>query len=120
MKSHPLPPLEQGIEDADTYAYIDDNLASFLRLSDSPSPNEKLPLELLDDTDPADIKQRLGDETAQAFLQAGTDNLGVRAIMWAMSVVGERGVRVAGDEGVSLFVGAGDEGWMYDAGGEVV
>ena len=121
-EKYPLPALEDGIEDADTYTFIDENLFDFLRLpyhEDDEDLTEKL-------DNIGEKSGHLGDSPREdwpALVRGKTENLGVRIIMWAMKVVGcelvpllEDGVvhmgmylvpwRAGGDDG------KGDE-WIY-------
>ncbi|KAF2130441.1 SET domain-containing protein [Dothidotthia symphoricarpi CBS 119687] len=118
MATYPLPALEDGIEDAETYTFIDENLSSFLRL---PSPaqasaSDESPTDMLDDLGLTFLNQPV-DNTAPVFIQGKTENLGVRVVMWAMGVVDRAVVSVLEDGGLKkcLFVeeGSGEE-WMYN------
>jgi hypothetical protein len=100
--THPLPALEDGIEDIDTYTFIDTHLGDFLQL---PSADPSLsPTDVLDDLGLTFLNQPEGD--APVFVNGRTENLGVRLVMWAMSVVGAETLAVPeGDaQSVALYV----------------
>jgi hypothetical protein len=85
-KRYPLPSLEDGIEDADTYTFVDDNLADFVTLEGA--------------TDVLEHLDTIGDtyihvKDDQPTLVTGkTENLGARLIMWAMRVAEQEIVSV--------------------------
>jgi hypothetical protein len=109
---HPLPALEDGIEDAETYTFADENLGDFLRLK-SPDP-DATPTDVLDDLGLTFV-DRPADSDASVFISGRTENLGARIIMWAMKVVEQEVVPVC-EEGIvkkCLYV-EGGEGWMYE------
>jgi hypothetical protein len=92
---HPLPTLEDGIEDVETYTFVDEHLWDFLHLASS-DPNAT-PTEVLDDLGLTFVNQPAGDD-ASAFIRGRTENLGARIIMWAMKVV-EQDVVTVQEEG---------------------
>ncbi|KAH5433849.1 hypothetical protein HBI25_184740 [Parastagonospora nodorum] len=109
---HPLPSLEDGIEDADTYTFVDENIGDFCSCEDV--------LEMLDGV--GEKFARVGDDKP-ALLSEPMENLGVRVIMWAMKVV-EREVLPILNDGVvckclymTPWLSGADEdegdGWMY-------
>lgn len=117
---HALPALEDGIEDADTYTFIDEHLGDFLSL---PSTDP--------DASPSDVLDELGltfvnqpaDSTASVFINGRTENLGPRIIMWAMRVVEQDVVPVFEDGQVKKCLYARQQtqegvqtgdGWMYE------
>jgi hypothetical protein len=111
--SHPLPALEDGIEDVDTYSFLDEHLGDFLRL---PSADQSLsPTDVLDDLGLTFLNQPEGED-ANVFVGGRTENLGVRLVMWAMAVVGADALVVPGfgegeQQSVVLYlVPVGDEG----------
>jgi hypothetical protein len=110
---HALPSLEDGIEDADTYTFVDENISDFLTL-----PGATDVLEHLDTL--GDTYVCAGDERPALIVSDKPENLGARLIMWAMSVAEGEAVSVLLD-GVArkciLFEpwSLGDESaeWMY-------
>ncbi len=81
----PLPSLEDGIEDAETYAFIDMHLDDFLHLPSSAA--DSTPTDVLDDVGlalPAHSQSTL--KATPILFTTRTENLGVRLIMWAMNV----------------------------------
>lgn len=113
--THPLPRIEDGIEDADTYTFLDQHLDDFVVLE---GQAEGLgPSDVLDDIGSTFVKaETRGGETV--FVDGPTENLGVRLVMWGMQVVQADVLGVMGEGGLEmcLFVQAGGEGarWMYD------
>ena len=110
--AHRLPRLEDGIEDAETYAFLDDHLDDFLALD---GQGEDLgPSDVLDDPGLTFVKAKDGEA---AFVDGPTENLGVRLLMWGMSVSQADVLPVVRQAGVDmcLFVeGADGKGeWMY-------
>ena len=110
--AHRLPRLEDGIEDAETYAFLDDHLDDFLALD---GQGEDLgPSDVLDDLGLTFVKAKDGEA---AFVDGPTENLGVRLLMWGMSVSQADVLPVVRQAGVDmcLFVeGADGKGeWMY-------
>jgi hypothetical protein len=117
---HPLPALEDGIEDAETYTFVDEHLGDFLHLA--PSDPDATPTDVLDDLGVTFVNQP-ADSDASGFIKSRTENLGARIIMWAMKVVEQDVVPVL-EEG-SMFKGlyitpekaegeATGENWMYE------
>jgi hypothetical protein len=117
---HPLPSLEDGIEDADTYTFIDENIADFLRIHRSEDD-----IDVIEKLDAIGIE--LGDSPLQgspALMRGKTEHLGVRIVMWAMKVVEQELLPVLEDGVVRkcIFVepwktGSQDstvEEWMYE------
>lgn len=109
---YPLPTLEEGIEDADTYTFVDENLSDFITLEDGTDP-----LAYLDSV--GDTLEG-NDADIRALSHCNTENLGARMIMWAMRVVDQEVVPVL-EEGVVkkciLFEPSGAEGhdqWMFE------
>jgi hypothetical protein len=108
---HGLPRVEDGIEDAETYAFLDEHLKDFLHLE---GQNGEL--------GPGDVLDELGETFVEskegAFVQGPTENLGVRLVMWGMSVVAADVLPVVtGDQGAEmcLFVrGEGEGKWMHE------
>ncbi|XPS92274.1 hypothetical protein M3J09_001673 [Ascochyta lentis] len=99
--AHPLPHLEDGIEDGETYSFLDEHVADFLALDAG--------------LDPCQVLDELGlsfVEQGGAFVDGPTENLGVRLMMWGMGVVQDGVLAVAGvgEGGVEmcLFVGSRD------------
>jgi hypothetical protein len=88
---YPLPSLEDGIEDANTYTFADENLPDFLLDEDG--------------TDPLVFLDSVGDTVEQqeagmpVLTHGKTENLGARVIMWAMRVAEQEAVSVL-EEGV--------------------
>lgn len=109
--AHRLPALEDGIEDADTYAFLDEHLGDFVVLEGQSAGLG--PVDVLDDLGATFVKAPEGES---AFVDGPTENLGVRLLMWGMSVVQKDVLGVVGEEGVDmcLFVRgvAGDGEWM--------
>lgn len=107
---HALPRLEDGIEDADTYTFIDEHLADFVELDGQGD------LGLGDVLD--DLGESFVESKERAFIQGPTENLSVRLIMWGMSVVAADVVPVVTSDGgaeMCLFVkGDGEASWMHE------
>jgi hypothetical protein len=107
---YPLPSLEDGIEDADTYTFVDEHLANFTAVEDDDV------LAKLDDI--GDNYIHVAQDIAPALVHGKTENLGARIIMWAMRVVEQEAVVVAG-VGKCLLFEPWDaereevEAWMY-------
>lgn len=108
---HPLPALEDGIEDADTYSFVDDNLSGFLML-----PANKDVIEKLDDI--GDTYEHVARDDEAVLVKGKTENLGARLIMWGMQVTEREVLRVSveGWAGMCVFVGVGEggDGWMEE------
>ncbi|KAF2849847.1 SET domain-containing protein [Plenodomus tracheiphilus IPT5] len=113
----PLPALEDGIEDAETYTFIDENFDDFLHYPGS-GPEDSA-MEKLDDLGLACKTQG----TDMGFIRGPTENLGARLIMWGMKIAEQDVVPVFedGDMKKCLFVmprgsgGAAVGGeWMYE------
>ena len=119
---HPLPSLEDGIEDADTYTFVDENLGHFLRL-----PHHAEDAQLTEELDNIGAKlQHFGkapNEDWPALVKGETEHLGPRIIMWAMRVAESELVPLLEDGAVHMGVyvvpweAGGDveaeEEWMY-------
>jgi hypothetical protein len=120
---YPLPNLEDGIEDADTYTFVDDNIADFLKL-----PNHEGEADLIGtiDTVGEEYEHVVGDHKKDypALIRGKTENLGARTIMWAMKVAEQEVVPVLEDGVVrkciyvhpwsALVEGVTGERWMYE------
>lgn len=108
---HGLPRIEDGIEDAETYSFLDEHLGDFVELQ---GQGEMAPGDVLDDLGEMFVES----EEEGAFIGGKTENLGVRLIMWGMSVAQADLVPViTGDRGAEmcLFVrGDGEGKWMYE------
>lgn len=113
---HPLPALEEGIEDAETYTFVDENIGDFIHSQNADSDTS--PIEVLDDLGLTFVNQP-ADSSTSVFINGRTENLGVRVIMWAMRVVEQEVVPVFEDGVVRrcLYVRAvgenGGDAWMY-------
>jgi hypothetical protein len=105
---HSLPSLEDGIEDADTYTFVDEHLADFVE-----SEEDDDIIGVLDDI--GDNHVGVGQGTGPMLLHGKTENLGARTIMWAMRVVEQEVVVVQGVGRCMLFepIGEDVDGWMY-------
>lgn len=103
--AHALPALEDGIDDLDTYTFLDAHLGDFVAL---PGQAARAPTEVLD---------RLGlmfvAHDDAAFVPGPTRDLGARLLMWGMRVQGDAVVRVLGE--MCLFVGMGRGEWLGGA-----
>jgi hypothetical protein len=118
--NHALPALEDGIEDVDTYTFIDENLGDFVQL---PSANANVaPTDALDDLGLTFVNQP-ADDTTPVFINGRTENLGARIIMWAMMVVEKDVVPVFEDRQIERCLyaraqmtegGQSEETWMYE------
>lgn len=114
LTAHPLPSIEDGITDAETYTFIDENIADFLNLGSSDSS----PTDTLDDLGLTFVNQP-HDSQENVFVNGKTENLGVRIIMWAMNVVEREIVPVwnseVGQMEMCLFCMGKDDGdgWMH-------
>jgi hypothetical protein len=111
---HPLPALEDGIEDAETYTFVDEHLWDFLHLASSDP--DATPTDVLDDLGLTFVNQPAGDD-ASAFIRGRTENLGARMIMWAMKVV-EQDVVTVQEEGCvnkCLYITPPEgDGWIWN------
>jgi hypothetical protein len=105
---YPLPSLEDGIEDADTYTFVDEHLVDFVE-----SEEDDDIIGVLDDI--GDNHVGVGKGTGPALVHGKTENLGARTIMWAMRVVEQEVIMVQGVGRCMLFEPFGEkaEGWMY-------
>lgn len=109
---YPLPSLEDGIEDADTYTFVDSHLVDFIE-----SEEDDDIIGVLDDI--GDNHVSVGEAQDEPVLVQGkTENLGARMIMWAMRVAEQEGVVVQDVGRCVLFspwdtAGSEEEGWMY-------
>lgn len=112
---HPLPSLEDGIEEVDTHTFVDENIADFLTL-----PGQD------DNTDLTEKLDNIGEKFAYvgnekpSLLSGPTENLGARIIMWAMKVVEREVLPILDDTGVRKYMylkpwqeGAGEDEWLY-------
>lgn len=120
---YPLPSLDDGIEDADTYTFVDDNIADFLRL-----PNHEDDGDLIEELDHIGTKyDHLSDSPEAdlpALIRGKTENMGARIIMWAMKVTEQEVVPVLEDGVVRKCVyvhpwsavqdGVTGDEWMYE------
>ncbi|KAL6712139.1 hypothetical protein ACN47E_000016 [Coniothyrium glycines] len=120
VTKHPLPMLEDGIEDAETYTFLDDNFGDFFYPADGDA--DLLPAEYLDDLGLA-FDRQTDDSTMPAFISGPTENLGVRIIMWAMKVVDQEVLPVFEDGSIKkcLFVQPegkdgvfSNDSWMFE------
>lgn len=111
---HALPALEDGIEDAETYGFVDEHLGEFITAEYAGGDV----LERLDEVGETYVP---GEEVG--LLNERTENLGARVVMWAMRVAEMEVVGVLEDGGsetcvlFSLHDGEGrgeGEGWMYE------
>ena len=117
----PLPSLEDGIEDAETYSFADSNLSEFLHLPSSDA--DALPVSVLDDIGLA-LLAHPPDKAKFTLVSGRTENLGVRLIMWALSVAEQELLPVFEDGVVSKCLYARpwiaeqgdreDEKWIYE------
>jgi len=119
-KRHGLPALEDGIEDADTYTFVDEHLGDFLRLASTDL--DVSPSDALDELGLTFVSQPAGS-TASVFINGRTENLGPRIIMWAMKVAEQDVVPVFEDGQIKKCLYArpqveedvqGGDGWMYE------
>ncbi|KAJ6198665.1 hypothetical protein J3E72DRAFT_238787 [Bipolaris maydis] len=112
---HALPTLEDGIEDVETYTFVDEHLVDFVHLP-SADPSA-MPSDVLDDLGLTFVNQP-ADSTAPVFINGRTENLGARIIMWAMKVAERDVVPVFEDGGIRKCLyapcGGGGETWMYE------
>lgn len=111
---HALPALEDGIEDADTYNFIDEHCADFILVPEA----TVTPVEHLDDIGMA-LNENLAHSAIGSLFKQPTENLGVHLVMWAMKVSEQDVVPIA--EGINvqwcLFVQGPDaesEEWMFE------
>lgn len=116
LAHHPLPRLEDGIEDADTYTFLDDHLKDFITLPSQDS--DATPIDVLDDLGLTFVNPAPGEEEG-VFVKGKTENLGVRVLMWGMGLAERNVVPVEGSAGVEGWLFVGDEGegegwWMGD------
>jgi hypothetical protein len=108
---HSLPALEDGIEDAETYSFVSENLGDFTMLQGS-------------DADVVDALDGIGeavhgDTGAAALVQGTTQNLGARLVMWAMKVTEQELLGVGGRmcvyvEPFGVDHEERDRAWMYE------
>ncbi|KAF1828582.1 SET domain-containing protein [Decorospora gaudefroyi] len=120
FETHALPALEDGIEDVDTYTFVDENLGEFLYLPSSDA--DASPVDVLDDIGLTFVHQPV-ESSVPAFISGRTENLGARIIMWAIKVAEQEVVPVSEDGVVGKLLYArewregeewGDEVWMYE------
>jgi hypothetical protein len=107
--AHTLPRLEDGIEDAETYGFLDEHLGDFLEL---PTPETGLgPTDVLDDLGMTFV------EGKGNFIDGPTENLGVRLLMWGMNVAQAEVLPVSGEgqTHMCLYITHGNGGaeWIY-------
>lgn len=112
---HALPSLEDGIEDAETYNFVDEHLADFVRLPGADASTA--PSDMLDDLGLTFVNQP-SDNDESVFINGRTEHLAARIIMWAMKVV-ERDVLPVFEHATvekCLYApsGQGEETWMYE------
>lgn len=120
--NYTLPTLEDGIEDADTYTFVDESLADFLHLQGHEDKEDLT--ETLDTIgeNMGSLKDNLGDYKS-VLVRGPTENLGARIIMWSMKVVQGELIPLF-EDGVtkmSMYVvpwkaggnGGEAESWMY-------
>jgi hypothetical protein len=105
---YPLPSLEDGIEDADTYTFVDSHLGDFIK-----SEEDDDIIGVLDDIGDNHVSREEGN--VPVLVHGKTENLGARMIMWAMRVVDQECVVVHGVGRCVLCEpwGVESEGWMY-------
>jgi hypothetical protein len=109
---HTLPALEDGIEDAETYTLVSENLSDFAMLKDN-------------DGDVVDALDEIGEgmsttsESELVLVRGATENLGARLVMWGMKVAEQEILGVNGR--MCVYVepfGADhekrDREWMYE------
>lgn len=114
-RSHPLPRVEDGIEDGETYGFVDRHLGDFVVLHGQSAARGV-----------SDVLDDLGETFVQtsgegAFIRGATENLGVRLVMWAMGVVQDDVVCVAGPGWGDMclcVLGEGENAWMDGDAGE--
>ncbi|KAJ4381811.1 hypothetical protein N0V86_003176 [Didymella sp. IMI 355093] len=102
--AHPLPRVEDGIEDAETYAFLDAHLDDFVELAGQ--SEEWGVSDVLDDLGETFVES----EEGSAFITGATENLGVRLVMWGMSVAAADVVSVIGQEGAEMCLFVRGEG----------
>lgn len=104
---HPLPQVEDGIHDADTYAFLDEHIDDFVALHTDMQASH-----VLDDLGETFVPANAGEH---AFVDGPTENLGVRLCMWGLSVVQADVVPVLAEDGrrldMCLFVRGEGEAW---------
>jgi hypothetical protein len=104
---HTLPTLEDGIEDVETYTFVDEHLADFVHMSS----------DTLDDLGLTFVNQP-ADSSVPVFINGRTEHLSARIIMWAMKVVDRDVVPVFEDGSTRKCLYApcvgSDETWMYE------
>ena len=117
---HSLPALEDGIEDADTYTFVDEHLVDFLHLASTDA--DASPTDALDDLGLTFVNQPV-DSSVPVFINGRTENLGVRIVMWAMHVAEQEVLPVFEDGALKKCLYArpwreegngSDEEWIYD------
>lgn len=111
-RTHRLPAVEDGIEDGETYAFIDEHLGDFVVLEGQEKGGDLGPVEMLDDLGVTFVKAPGGEA---AFVDGPVENLGVRLVMWGMGVVGRDVLGIVAEEGVEmcLFVEGEGEGSVW-------
>jgi len=80
LSHHPLPTLEDGIEDVPTYEFIDAHLGDFVSTA-RPASASSSPVEVLDHLGKTSRLAR-----HRALISGPTEHLGARLIMWGMKV----------------------------------
>ncbi|KAL5118504.1 hypothetical protein ACEQ8H_003519 [Pleosporales sp. CAS-2024a] len=78
---YPLPSLEDGIQDADTYTFVDENLGDFLGL-----PHHDDTIDTMQQLDAIVPRSTTGHHQPALMHGKTDDNLGARLVMWAMTV----------------------------------
>ncbi|KAH9864015.1 hypothetical protein J1614_009948 [Plenodomus biglobosus] len=117
----PMPALEDGIEDGETYNFIDENFDDFFRYppESAVGMTGDSAMEKLDQ-----LGRTFELQSSDAgFIKGPTENLSARLVMWGMKVA-DQDILPVFEEGVvkrCLFVrewgGGGaveDEGWMFE------
>lgn len=117
---HPLPSLEDGIEDAEIYTFVDENLGDFLHLPSS--DKDATPTDILDDLGLTFVNQP-AEHSLPVFISGKTENLGVRIVMWAMKVAEQDVLPVFEHGALKKYLYArpwredgdrSDEEWIYE------
>jgi hypothetical protein len=108
---HTLPALEDGIEDADTYTFVSENLRDFVMLKNGE--------DVIDALDGIGESMSTASESEPVLVRSATENLGARLVMWGMKVAEQELLGVSGRmcvffEPFGAAPSPRDEAWMYD------
>ncbi|KAI8935130.1 hypothetical protein NX059_007724 [Plenodomus lindquistii] len=107
---NPLPALEDGIEDAETYSFLDEHFGDFFEYPGLGGRSTEVVMERLDD-----LGLTLDVSRSGGFVKERTENLSVRLVMWGMGVAERDVLSIAEGGGVKKCLVVGGDGgeWVY-------